>query len=130
MSDSPLRYAIQISHAPTQSGLVRLAHRFVCEALDTGHRIERLFFFGEGVGNAFVKADPQEIMTLCDWGVLAHDRSVDLVFCSTAAMRRGWTVHREGRVALRTPLPGFRPGGLGLWVEASLAADRLIHFGG
>lgn len=60
------------------------------------------------------------------WTDLAREHGVDLVLCVSAAQRRGLLAEdgtNEGRIA-----PGFRVGGLGLWVEACGKADRVLIF--
>ena len=65
------------------------------------------------------------------WAALAADHGVDLVVCSTSAVRRGVLDASEARRHDRAPSldGGFDIAGLGQWVEACLLADRVVTFG-
>ncbi len=67
-----------------------------------------------------------------NWTELAEQRGIDLVVCISAAQRRGLLCEDEARRQGKQDndlAGGFRIGGLGLWVEATLQADRCIVFG-
>ncbi|MFN5745912.1 MAG: sulfurtransferase complex subunit TusD [Methylococcaceae bacterium] len=124
-----MKYAIQINAAPHQSGSASSAYQFIRAALANGHTVIRVFFYGDGVFNAWIPALSSDGVTAPDWAALADSADLDLVFCITAAERRGMLEHAADRIMVPT-LVGFRAGGLGLWVEACLAADRVMVFGG
>lgn len=104
-------------------------YQFIKAALAAGHGIIRVFFYHEGVGNAFMPAMPGELAAP-DWPSLARDHGVELIFCTAAAERRGLTYPDHMPGAGLFPREGFRAGGLGLWVDACLRADRVLIFGG
>ena len=83
------------------------------------HEIVQIFFQADGVhnGNRLSAPPPDEPNPLPGWQSLG----VDLVLCSTAGLRRGV---REANLA-----PGFRIAGVGQWLEAALASDRVLTFG-
>jgi tRNA 2-thiouridine synthesizing protein D len=129
-----VKFAIQINAAPWSAGGGESAYRFVLAALDKGHEIVRVFFYGDGVYHALPWARPpqDEAQWTRRWSALAKARGVDLTLCISAAQRRGLARPAEG-VALETLsedlAEGFRVGGLGLWLEACLEADRFLSFG-
>jgi tRNA 2-thiouridine synthesizing protein D len=116
-----MKYAIQINGGPGPNPPAEVAYQFIKAALKAGHEIVRVFFYRDGVLEAF----PQTVGTppdRPDWGALAHGSGIDLVLCVAALERRG--------LSGAEPRPGFRTGGLGLWMEACLLADRTLVFGG
>lgn len=115
-----MKYAIQVNMAPDENGVSKTAWLFIKAARNAGHEVLRVFFYHAGVENAFVS--PTEFgCDLPDWSSLALTDGVELVYCTTAAERRGkWS---------EAALGGFKAGGLGLWVDACLRADRVIVFG-
>lgn len=130
----PVKFAIQIDAAPWSSGGSESAYRFVCAALDMGHEIVRVFFYGEGVYHGLPWARPpqDERQWTRRWSELAKTRGVDLALCISAAQRRGVVRAKEssGLEPLAEDLAeGFRVAGLGLWLDACLEADRCVTFG-
>jgi len=115
-----MKYAIQVNKAPFDSMGSMTAWRFIKAARDSGHEILRVFLYHAGVENAFASPSGFE-QDLPDWSSLALNEGVELVYCMTAAERRGKSSDAQ--------LGGFKAGGLGLWVDACLRADRVIVFG-
>lgn len=115
-----MKYAIQVNMAHGENGVSRIAWQFIKAARNAGHEVLRVFFYHAGVENAFVStAELGDDML--DWSSLSLTDGVELVYCITAAERRG----KSSEAALG----GFKAGGLGLWVDACLRADRVIVFG-
>ncbi|MET0380013.1 MAG: sulfurtransferase complex subunit TusD [Spongiibacteraceae bacterium] len=109
------------------------ALNFARAALHAGHRVMRVFFFSEGVtaGNTqFVPAPDTDGLT-AQWAEIAATNGIDLVVCSTSAVRRGVLDAGEARRHDRAlSLDNhFDIAGLGQWVEACLLADRVVSFG-
>ena len=124
-----MKFAIQISASPVRSHAAMTGFQFSKAALMAGHEIVRVFFYHDGVYNAFISARPGETV-VPDWTGLAQEHSVELVFCIAADERRGLTGASTGAgQAAGTPLAGFIAGGLGLWVDACLRAGRVVRFG-
>ncbi len=129
-----MKFSIQVNGSPYHSQASLMAFKFVQQALAMEHEVLRVFFYHEGVFNAFKYATPledeQNLTQL--WSNLAQQYGVDLVICISAAQRRALLTPDE---ASRQSKPGddvadgFRISGLGQWVEASLLADRFIIFG-
>lgn len=130
-----MKYAIQVNASPYASMVGLSALRFAATALAADHQILRVFFYQEGVYQAFRHALPpdDEINISSLWTDLANSHQVDLVVCISAAQRRGLLCDDEARrQGLNEGLflaDGFRIAGLGQWLEASLQADRCITFG-
>ena len=106
--------------APGGNGVSKTAWQFIKAARNAGHEVLRVFFYHAGVENGFISSTELGY-DLPDWSSLALAEGVELVYCITAAERRG----KSSEVALG----GFKAGGLGLWVDACLRADRVIVFG-
>jgi tRNA 2-thiouridine synthesizing protein D len=113
-----VKYAIQINASPMLSVSPLTGFQFIKAALDSGHEIVRVFFYHDGVFNAFISPAPPDIM-VPDWSGLARENGVELVYCLTAATRRG----------MLECLEGLQSGGLGQWVDACLRADRVLVLG-
>jgi len=129
-----MKFAIQINASPYQSDAGQRGYQFVKTALEMGYEVVRVFFYQEGVYHAFRYMSPpddeQNISRL--WSELAEDYALDLVVCISAAQRRGLLetneATRQGKHD-NDVADGFMIGGLGLWMEAVLVADRFIEFG-
>lgn len=116
----PLRYAIQVVGRPRTREGTGLSLQFIKAVLHQGHQVIRVFFYRDGVYHAYPGASGEGAVS-AHWSRLQSETGLDLVVCTTAAERRGL-----GTSALA---PGFRPGGLGQWLEASLEADRCLVLG-
>ena len=115
-----MKFAIQVNAGPGRSASLS-ALRFVEAALQAGHEIVRVFFYHDGV---YCARDSVQ------WSLLATEKEIDLVVCVSAAYRRA-LISRDDADAAGTSqglLTGFRLGGLGLWMDACLQADRYIAF--
>lgn len=130
-----MKFAIQINSAPWRSGACDTAYQFIRAALKLGHEIVRVFFYCEGAYNGLSGMSPpeDEKLLIRRWSELAAEQGIDLVICISAASRRGLLENTEAARAGQRDgdlAEGFRIGGLGLWVEACLEADRFLSFGG
>lgn len=125
-----MKFAIQINSAPWRGEGCETAYQFIRAALQQGHEIIRVFFYYEGAYHGLRRMAPpdDEKVLIQRWSALAAEHGVDLVICISAAARRGLLENAE--VVRQDELTeGFRIGGLGLWVEACLQADRFLAFG-
>ncbi len=113
-----MKYAIQVSTGYSRSSIPFTACRFIQAAIEAGHAVTRVFFYHDGVYNGF---DSAQNPCARNWSTLAEVQGVDLVLCVTACANRGLSAENG-------LLPGFRTGGLGLWMEALLQADRFLIF--
>ncbi len=129
-----MKFSIQVNGSPYHNQSSLLAFKFVKQALELGHEVIRVFFYHEGVFNAFRYATPldDELNLTKLWGQIAIQYEVDLVICISAAQRRALLSSDESNRQSKQGndvADGFRISGLGQWVEASLLADRFIVFG-
>ncbi len=106
-------YAIQLNEDPKGTRF-QIGFQFIKAACERGHRILLVFFYQEAVLAAFESRQSD-----LAWSELAANYGIDLVYCSAAAERLKPDTE---------PLPGFQEGGLALWVDATLRADRVIQF--
>lgn len=127
------RFAILIQGAPYTSQAALSALHFCRALLDQGHTIERLFFYQDGVHNAsLLIVPPQDEFHIPQaWQALIEQHGIDAVVCIASALKRG--ILDAGEAArydkpAANLLPGFTIGGLGLWLEASAKADRVLNF--
>ena len=98
---------------PPESPVAAKALDFARALLRQGHAINRLFFFAEGVKNALPSAP-----LAAQWQTLMTQAQLDVTVCSGSAARHGVD-------ADHTLLP---IAGLGDWLMATLASDRLVTF--
>ncbi len=132
--ESPMRFAIAVfspAHAPSS----RRALRFAEAVLASGHRIERLFFYQDGVhsASANVVVPQDEVDIAAQWQAFITEKQLDAVVCIAAALRRGVLdaaqASRYQRDAVNLVAP-WELSGLGQLHEAAQLADRLVCFGG
>ena len=118
-----MKFAIQINSSPYHSSASLTAFRFASAILAQHHEIFRVFFYHDGIYHALKSAAPpdDEFSLFNGWSELAHQHKIDLVVCISAAQRRGLI---DENVA-----DGFRLGGLGQLLEATILADRFLVFG-
>jgi tRNA 2-thiouridine synthesizing protein D len=107
-----------------EAGTHRAALGFARAALAAGHDLVQIFFHADAVHFANrLAAPPQEEMNpAAEWSRFEAETNTQLILCSTAGLRRGV---REANLA-----PGFRIDGVGRWLEAATACDRVVSFGG
>lgn len=129
-----MKFAIQINTSPNAANGGLTAYRFIQAALKMNHQIVRVFFYKEGIYHAFKYASPpdDELQLTRKWSELAEQFDIDLVVCISAAQRRGLLCADEAKRQGKYDddvAAGFRIGGLGQLLEATLIADRFIMFG-
>ena len=118
-----MNFGILVNEGPYTHEASDSAYHFCRAALAAGHRIQRVFFYHDGVNNATrLTEPPQDDRHIVNrWSKLAAEHKVDLVVCVAAALRRG--IKDENLAA------GFRISGLGQLVESGIQADRMVTFG-
>ncbi len=130
-----MNYTLLVLDSPASGQANITAARFAGALLERGHTLERVFFYDAGADTGLAsrvamqgEADPVQL-----WRDLASRYGVELVLCVASALRRGILDEEEANrheKASATIDPAFTIGGLGLLVEASANADRLLTFGG
>jgi len=128
MAPKEMKFAIQVQDLRSTESSADTCYQFITAILNSGHEVVRIFFYSDGILNAFPPHRGSASERSMAWSALAK-QGVDLVFCSTAAERRGFKTETSSSPNHLQPYPGFRPGGLGLWMDALLKADRIIVFG-
>lgn len=129
-----MKIALLVTAAPHQENAWH-ALQFCKAALDRGHSVPRVFFYGDGAshGNALLLPPQDEAHVTRDWIRLASGHSIELVVCVAAALKRGVmdedTARREEK-SVANLAPGFTISGLGQLAEAMIEADRLVSFPG
>jgi tRNA 2-thiouridine synthesizing protein D len=129
-----MKIGVMVSEGPYQHEASDSAYLFCRAAIDSGHQIDRVFFYHDGVNNGTrLTVPPQDDRNVVKrWSELAAEHKLDLVVCIAAAQRRGLMdkneAKRNGKDADNLA-PGFRISGLGQLIEAGIQADRLVVFG-
>jgi tRNA 2-thiouridine synthesizing protein D len=118
-----MKFGLMVNEGPYTHQATDTAYLFAKAALEKGHKIDRVFFYHDGVNNATKLTEPpQDDRHIVNrWSKMAEEHGVDLVVCIAAAMRRG--IREENLAA------GFRISGLGQLVESGIRSDRLVVFG-
>lgn len=118
-----IKFALQINTSPYHSNASLTAYNFVKEVIAQQHKVLRIFFYHDAVYHAFKTVNPpdDEVSPFKYWSELALQEKIDLVVCVSAAQRRG--------LISENLAVGFRLGGLGQLLEATILADRFLVFG-
>lgn len=128
-----MRFAVVVHGPPFTHQASLSAWHFSRAVLAAGHRLQRVFFYHDGVHNAssFARPPQDEPDMAGNWSALAAEHDVELVVCIASALRRG--ILDEGEAArYRQPAAnlasGFSISGLGQLIDAALNADRIVTF--
>lgn len=129
-----MKFTIAI-YSPPQSPASRRALRFAESVLQTGHIIERLFFYQHGIYNAVNSiVTPQDELDIhTAWQTFIETNNLDAVVCIAAALKRGQLDETEATRYQKTAMTISSPwqlSGLGQLHEAIQNSDRFICFGG
>ena len=129
-----MKFALQINSSPYQTHAGHSACAFIKAAVAQDHQILHVFFYHDGIYHALKYATPpdDEVSQTQQWQALAKANNIDLVVCISAAQRRGLLCEdeawRQGKQD-NDLAEGFRIGGLGQLLAATLEADRFIVWG-
>jgi tRNA 2-thiouridine synthesizing protein D len=129
-----LKISILVNEGPYQHQASDSAYQFALAALESGHEVNRVFFYHDGVNNGTnLTTPPQDDRHIQKrWSALAADKGVDLVLCVAACQRRGIVDEGErdrNKKEATNVAEGFRISGLGQLIEAGIESDRLVTFG-
>lgn len=110
-----LTYTLVVNRGPNQGDEHRRALRFAQALGKRGHRLRRVFFYGDGADTGL----PEHAQMAASWGALANTQNneLELILCSAAAERLGIT---------RAP-NRFIIAGLGSLIEAGIDSDRVLN---
>ena len=127
-------FSVVVLAAPYSNQSSDTAFEFAKAVLDEGHKIHRVFFYGDGVHNATsLSAPPRDERDLPnEWKQLAAKEKIDLVVCIAAALRRGLLNQQEAERYAKPAanlMEHFEISGLGQLLEATVVSDRIITFG-
>lgn len=130
-----LSYSLVITAAPWASQAPQSALALAQAIIQGGHRIDRVFLYGDGVHLASSLATPpsDETHWPVEWSRFLAEHDIAGIVCIASALRRGIVngteqtrYHLEAN-NLRAP---FEIAGLGEWVESRLQSDRVLYFHG
>ena len=113
-----MRYSLLITadpHTDTPASALHTARAL----LAAGHELHRVFLYRAGVGLARSGAEVPDAAR--QWQTFLDETGVDAVACIGTAERHG-----IGEQETAAP---WRLAGLGEWVEALNASDRILQFG-
>lgn len=128
-----LTYALVVNGPLYGTQSAKSAYQFALALIDKGHKLERIFFYQDGVLNASSLSVPanDEFDLAKAWQTLADMHQVNLESCVAASLRRGIISSGEATThGLPTSnlLPEFELAGLGSLAQALLEQDRVIQF--
>lgn len=129
-----MKFSLVVHSSPISQQSAATAFRFAKTALEAGHEIFRVFYYGDGVlvANSQI-APPQDEINLPEmWQALATQYDIDLVVCIAAAVKRGVLDDNEAKRYEKDGAnlaAGFELSGLGQLAEAIALSDRVITFG-
>jgi tRNA 2-thiouridine synthesizing protein D len=134
VSDQP-GYSLVITGAPYVSQAPASAYDFCQALLDSGHRVDLVFLYGDGVHLASALNTPPSDDTdwTGRWQTLSREHRITPVVCIASALRRGLLNEEEARRYQKPAAnlaEGFTIAGLGEWVEAVNRSDRVVYFHG
>ncbi|CAH0136078.1 Sulfurtransferase TusD [Rahnella aquatilis] len=128
-----LRYCLLVTGPAYGTQQASAAYQFALALIASGHHLDSVFFYREGVLNGNLLSAPasDEFDLVRSWQRMAADYQVALNVCVAAALRRGvideTEAHNQGHGQTNLQ-PGFSLTGLGSLAEASLTCDRLVQF--
>lgn len=128
-----LRYVLLVTGPAYGTQQSSTALLFAQALLSSGHRLDSVFFYREGVANGNVLTSPasDECDLVREWQHLAEMSGAQLNVCISAALRRGVVDEQTAqyqRLSIGNLQPGFMLSGLGAFAEAVMKCDRLIQF--
>ncbi|GHD45516.1 tRNA 2-thiouridine synthesizing protein D [Marinobacter persicus] len=135
MSSTALSYTLVITGAPWASQAPQTALEFARALLAAGHRLDRVFLYGDGIHLASALATPpsDEPNWPRQWAEFLAAHQVPAVACIASTLRRG-LVNETEQARYELPasnlLAPFEIAGLGEWVEGRLKTDRTVYFHG
>ncbi|WP_318461426.1 sulfurtransferase complex subunit TusD [Photobacterium leiognathi] len=128
-----LTYAIVVNGPVYGSQTSRSAYQFAQALIEEGHKLQRVFFYQDGVlnGSALTAPASDEFDLVAAWQQMGRTHQVELQTCVAAALRRGIVGEQEAeqnQLGSANLADGFEQAGLGGLAEVMLTADRVIQF--
>ncbi len=129
-----LRYCLMVTGPAYGTQPASSALQFAEALLAAGHRLDRVFFYQDGVYNANRYTSPagDEKDIVREWRRFGQTHGVALDVCVSAALRRGVIDNDQGGGAAEHAgsnlQQGFMLSGLGTLAQSLLECDRFIQF--
>lgn len=132
-NSSSLTYTLVITGAPYVSQAPQTALDFARAVCEAGHRVERVFLYGDGINLASALACPpsDEINWRHAWCDFLDEHGIPGIACVASALRRGVVDATEQARYELTAANLARPfeiAGLGEWIEGLRQSSRVIYF--
>ena len=129
-----MQFTLILSSSP-QDPACRRALCFARSVLDSGHSLQRVFFYQDAVhlGSRLLVVPQDEQNLAQQWQAFVREHQLDAVVCIAAGLRRGVLDAAEARRYQKDAdnlAEGFELSGLGQLHEAMQSADRVVHFKG
>ena len=129
-----MKISLLVLSEPYSSQSSLSALQYAKAALESGHSIERVFFYHNGAhtGSSLQTPQQDEVNIQQQWKELAEHHDLDLVICIAAALKRGnlnnEEANRYDKSQFNIEAP-FELSGLGQLLDAQINSDQLITFG-
>jgi tRNA 2-thiouridine synthesizing protein D len=129
-----MKFAIVVHGAPYSSEACLSALKFAKAVLASGHSINRVFFYHDGVhtANRLIAPPQDEALVSEQWQELGSGNNIELIACIASCLRRGVLDETEADRYDKSGsniATGFTISGLGQLIDASINADRIVTFG-
>ena len=129
-----MKFAIVVHGAPYSSEACLSALKFAKAVLASGHSINRVFFYHDGVhtANRLIAPPQDEALVSEQWQELGSGTNIELIACIASCLRRGILDETEADRYDKSGsniATGFTISGLGQLIDASINADRIVTFG-
>ena len=127
-----MKFSVVVHGNPISSQANYHALKFCQAVIDQGHKLQRVFFYGDAVTTGIPIVAPQNELDIpAEWRAMKNKHDVELIICIAAALKRGVLDDSEQQ---RYELPSvtmseeFELSGLGQLIDATQQSDRLITF--
>ncbi|MBK4764814.1 MAG: sulfurtransferase complex subunit TusD [Pantoea sp. Brub] len=127
-----MRYNLLVTGPPYGTQQATSAIMFSRALIKTGHELQSIFFYREGVSNANKFIIPANNFNLVsEWQTLSKKQGIKLYVCITAALSRGIINLKESK---QYNLTGynlqsyFELTGLGTFAKLIIDCDRVVQF--
>ena len=129
-----MNFAIVVHGAPYSSEACLSALNFAKAVLASGHSINRVFFYHDGVhtANSLIAPPQDEAPVSKQWQEFGIENNIELIACIASCLRRGVLYETEANRYEKSDCNiahGFTISGLGQLIDASINADRVVTFG-
>ena len=129
-----LTYCLVVRCGPHQQSQALSAIEFARSLLERGHKLERVFFYQQGVLTASSLRSPAQgdLDITKQWQQLQKAHEFDLDACIAAALHNGIVNEEESQryeLSAHNLAHGFALAGLGQLASATVTCDRVMTFG-